>query len=66
MEWTAHLPLVGGGGVSQLLCTILVLFPSYFLILMHSFVGHYGYPEYDLLSSRILVEAAALHSIDRF
>ena len=56
----------------QLLCTVLVLFPSYYLILMRSFPGHYGYPEYDLPASRILVsaegcgEAAALRSIDCF
>ena len=56
----------------QLLCTVLVLFSSYFIIIMHSFTGHYGYPEYDLLASRILVlvegcgEAATLCSIDRF
>ena len=29
----------------QLLCIVLELFPSYGLILMHSFVGHYYYPE---------------------
>ena len=28
----------------QLLCTVLVLFLSYCLILMRSFAGHYGYP----------------------
>ena len=39
----------------QLLCTILELFPSYGLILMLSFVGHYDYPEYDLPTSRIPV-----------
>ena len=39
----------------QLLCTILELFPSYCLILMHSFIGHYGYLEYDLPASRIPV-----------
>ena len=39
----------------QLLCIVLVLFLRYCLILMHSFVGHYGYPKYDLLASRILV-----------
>ena len=56
----------------QLLCIVLVFFPSYCLILMRSFVGHYGYPEYDLLASRIPVynegcrEVAALPSIDRF
>ena len=56
----------------QLLCTVLILFPSHYLILMCSFAGHYGYPEYDLPALRILVsvegcgEAAALCSIDRF
>ena len=39
----------------QLLCTVLVLFPSYYLILMRSFVDHYGYLEYDLPTSRIPV-----------
>ena len=39
----------------QLLCIVLVLFLSYFLILMRSFVGHYGYPEYYLPGSRIPV-----------
>ena len=39
----------------QLLCTVLVLFQSYCLILMCSFVGHYGYSEYDLPTSRIPV-----------
>ena len=32
----------------QLLCTIIVLFSSYCLILICSFVGRYYYPEYDL------------------
>ena len=56
----------------QLLCTVLLLYPSYCLILMRSFTGHYGYPEYDLLASRIPVsvegcgEAATLRSIDHF
>ena len=56
----------------QLLCTVLVLFPSYCLILMHSFADHYGYQEYDLPASRILVsakgcgEAATLCLIGRF
>ena len=56
----------------QMLCTVLVLFPSYCLILMRSFAGHYDYPEYDLPASRILVsaegcgEAAALRLIGRF
>ena len=36
----------------QLLCTILESFPSYGLILMCSFVGHYSYLEYDLPASR--------------
>ena len=39
----------------QPLCTILKLFPSYRLILMRSFIGRYGYLEYDLLASRIPV-----------
>ena len=39
----------------QLICTILELFFSYGLILMRSFIGHYGYLEYDLPTSRILV-----------
>ena len=39
----------------RLLCTILDLFLSYGLILMLSFLGHYGYPEYDLPTSRIQV-----------
>ena len=39
----------------QLLCSVLVSFSSYCLILMHSFVGHYGYPEYDLPATRIPV-----------
>ena len=41
----------------QLLCSVLVSFPSYCLILMCSFAGHYGYPEYDLPASRIPVSA---------
>ena len=41
----------------QLLCIVLVLFPSYCLILMRSFAGHYGYPKYDLPASRIPVSA---------
>ena len=32
----------------QLQCTVLVLIPSYCLILMCSFDGHYGYPKYEL------------------
>ena len=53
----------------QLLCSILVLFPSYCLILMRSFSGHYDYLEYDLPASRIPVsakgcgEAATLRSM---
>ena len=39
----------------QLLCIILVLFMSYCLILMRSFIGHYDYSEYDLPASRIPV-----------
>ena len=35
----------------QLLCIILVLFPSYCLILVRSFVGHYDYLKYDLPTS---------------
>ena len=54
----------------QLLCTVLVLFSSYCLILMRSFADHYCYPEYDLPTSRIpgsvegCGEVAALRSID--
>ena len=40
-----------------LLCTVLVLFWSYCLTLMCSFVGYYGYPEHDLPAPRILVLA---------
>ena len=36
----------------QLLCTVLLSLPSYFLILMCSFAGHYGYTEHDLSASR--------------
>ena len=39
----------------QLLCTILVSLSSYCLILMRSFAGHYGYPEHDVLASRVPV-----------
>ena len=39
----------------QLLCTIIVLFLSYCLIIMRSFVGHYGYSKHDLPASRIPV-----------
>ena len=48
------------------------MFPSYDLILMRSFVGHYGYPEYDLPASRLPVKAegcgeiTALHSVSRY
>ena len=55
----------------QLPCIVLVLFSCYCLILMRSFVGYYGYPEYDLSASRIPVsakgcgEVATLHSIGR-
>ena len=38
---------------SQLLCTVLVSLPSYCFILMYSFAGCYGYPEHDLLASRV-------------
>ena len=56
----------------QLLCTVLVSFPSYCLILMGSFAGYYGYPEHDLPTPRVPVsakgcgEVATLHSIGRF
>ena len=39
----------------QLLCTVLVSFPSYCLILMRSFAGYYGYPEHDLPAPRVPV-----------
>ena len=32
----------------QLLCSVLVFFLSYCLILIRSLAGHYDYPEYDL------------------
>ena len=41
----------------QLLCTVLVSLPSYYLILMCSFASYYGYPEHDLPASRVLVSA---------
>ena len=41
----------------QLLCTVLVSFMSYCLILMRSFAGYYDYPEHDLLAPRVLVLA---------
>ena len=56
----------------QLICSVIVLFMSYRLILIRSFVGHYDYPEYDLLASRVPVsaegcgEVTTLCSIDRF
>ena len=56
----------------QLLCTVLVLFSSYYLILLCYLAGHYNYPEDDLLAPGILVsveecgEVAALRSIGRF
>ena len=56
----------------QLLCTVLVLFSSYCLILMSSFASHYGYPEYGLPASRIPVltegcgEVGAPRSINHF
>ena len=56
----------------QQLCSVLVLFSSYCLILMRSFAGHYDYPECDLPASRIPVsaegcgEAATLRSINHF
>ena len=55
----------------QLLCTILLSLPSYCLILIRSFLGHYDYPEYDLPTSRVPVsaegcrEATALCSVGR-
>ena len=55
----------------QLLCTVLVLFPSYYLILMCYFAGH-DYPKHDLPAPGIPViaegcgEATNLRSIDRF
>ena len=56
----------------QFLCTVLVSFPSYCLILMRSFTGYYGYPEHDLPAPRVPVsiegcrEVKALRSIGRF
>ena len=56
----------------QLLCTVLVSFSSYFLILMRSFAGYYCYPEHDFPASRVPVstegcgEVVALCSIGRF
>ena len=56
----------------QLLCTILVSFQSYCLILMRSFTGYYSNQEHDLLAPRVLVsavgcgEVTALRSIDLF
>ena len=56
----------------QLLCIVLVLFPSYYLILMCYFEGHYSYPKHDLPAPRIPLlaegceEATNLRSIDRF
>ena len=50
----------------QLLCTVLVLFPSYCLIPMCYVGGHYGYLEHDFPAPRIPIstegcgEAAAL------
>ena len=41
----------------QLLCTVLVSFPSYCLILMRSFASYYGYPEHDLPALRVPVSA---------
>ena len=55
----------------QLLCIVLVSLSSYCLILMRSFAGYYGYPEHDLLASRVPVsaegcgKAVALCSVDR-
>ena len=56
----------------QLLCIVLVLFPSHFLILMHYFSSSYGYPKHDLPASGILVsvrgcgKATALRLVGRF
>ena len=56
----------------QLLCTVLISFPSYCLILMRSFAGYYGYPEHDLPAPRVPVsaegcgEVAALRLIGLF
>ena len=56
----------------QLLCIVLVSFSSYYLILMCSFAGYYGYSEHDLLAPRVQVsaegygEVAALRSISLF
>ena len=56
----------------QLLCTVLVSFMSYCLILMRSFTGYCGYPEHNLPALRVPVsakgcgEVAALCSIGRF
>ena len=41
----------------QLLCTVLVSFLSYCLILMRSFAGYYGYSEDDLPAPRVPVSA---------
>ena len=47
-------------------------FPSYFLILMRSFTGYYGYLEHNLSAPRVPVsaegcgEVTALSSIGRF
>ena len=55
----------------QLLCTVLVSFWSYCLILMCSFAGYYDYLEHDLPTSRVPVsaegcgEVVALLSIGR-
>ena len=37
----------------QMLCTVLISFPSYFLIQMRSFVGYYGYSDHDLPPPRV-------------
>ena len=41
----------------QLLCTVLISFLSYCLILMCSFAGYYDYPEHDLPAPRAPVSA---------
>ena len=56
----------------QLLCTVLVSFSSYCLILMCSFTGYYGYSKHDLPAPRVQVstkgcgEVKALCSISLF
>ena len=49
--------VVEDGMLIRLQFNVLLLFSSYCLILMCYFAGHYGYPEYDLPTSRIPVSA---------